>query len=102
MIGGHISQLMTCWLLSTRNSLERSGCFRQPRKTGMIAARFIHHAQTRWEDWFGRFSPQFLPLATPRSAGLIVATLLRVHDLKIGGAVLYYESLCRRKRVAQL
>ena len=68
----------------------------------MIAARFIHHAQTRWEDWFGRFSPQFLPLATPRTARLIVVTLLRVHDLKIGGAVLYYESLCRRKRVAQL
>jgi hypothetical protein len=64
----------------------------------MIAARFIHHAQTRWEDWFGRFSPQFMPLATPRSAGLIVATLLRVHDLKIGGTHVYYESLLPKKK----
>jgi len=64
----------------------------------MIAARFIHHAQTRWEDWFGLFSPQFLPLATPRSAGLIVVTLLRVHDLKIGGTLEYYAFLLPKKK----
>jgi hypothetical protein len=64
----------------------------------MIAARFIHHAQTRWEDWFGRFSPQFLPLATPRTARLIVVTLLRVHDLKIGDTLEYYASLLPKKK----
>ena len=64
----------------------------------MIAARFIHHAQTRWEDWFGRFSPQFLPLAALCTATLIVVTLLRVHDLKIGDTLVYYESLLPKKK----
>ncbi|MGO9236337.1 MAG: hypothetical protein ACLP4V_20535 [Methylocella sp.] len=64
----------------------------------MIAARFIHHAQTRWEDWFRRFSPQFLPLAAPRTARLIVVTLLRIHDLKIGDTLEYYASLLPEKK----